>query len=101
MPPCHSLKGPRPYLDLEVIADVATVEFGADQLELPVKEGLCVPVLVTDEMQDLLVVGHGVHTCDTGVKTNVTANKQRVPEKNTSETYTHTVEQHVDETVIF
>lgn len=56
------LKGARSYLDLEVIADVATVEFRADQLEFPVKESLCVPVLVTDEMQDLLVVGHGVHT---------------------------------------
>lgn len=50
------------YLNLEVIADVATVEFRADQFEFPVKESLCVPVLVTDKMQDLLIVGHGVHT---------------------------------------
>lgn len=55
----------RSYLDLEVIADVATVEFGADQFEFPVKESLGVPVLVTDKMQDLLVVGHGVHTWNT------------------------------------
>lgn len=53
------------YLDLEVIADVATVQFRADQLEFPVKQSLGVPVLVTDEMQDLLIVGHGVHTWNT------------------------------------
>lgn len=57
-----SLLSAQSYLDLEVIADVATVEFRADQFEFPVKESLCVPVLVTDKMQDLLVVGHGVHT---------------------------------------
>lgn len=50
------------YLDLEVIADVATVELRADQFEFPVKESFGVPVLVTDNMQDLLVVSHGVHT---------------------------------------
>lgn len=51
------------YLHFEIVADVATVEFGADQLELPVEESLRVPVLVADEVQDLLVVGHAVHTC--------------------------------------
>lgn len=53
------------YLDLEVVADVATVEFGADQFEFPVKQSLGVPVLVTDKMQDLLIIGHGVHTWNT------------------------------------
>ncbi len=53
------------YLDLEVIADVATVQFRADQFEFPVKQSLGVPVLVADKMQDLLIVGHGVHTCNT------------------------------------
>ena len=56
-----SLTNAQSYLDLEVIADVATVEFRADQFEFPVKESLCVPVLVMDKMQDLLIVGHGVH----------------------------------------
>lgn len=51
-----------PYLDLEVIADVPAIEFWANQLELPIKQSLCVPVSVTDEMEDLLVVGHGVYT---------------------------------------
>lgn len=51
------------YLDLEVVADVAAVELGADQLELPVEQSLRVPVLVADQMQDLLVVGHGVDAC--------------------------------------
>lgn len=55
----------QPYLDLEVIADEATVELGAHQFEFPVEESLGVPVLVTDKVQDLLVVGHGVHTCST------------------------------------
>lgn len=50
------------YLNLEVIADVATVELRADQLEFPVKESLCVPVLVSDKVKDLLIVGHGVNT---------------------------------------
>lgn len=58
------------YLDLEVIADVAAVEFRADQFELPVKESLGVPVLVTNEMQDLLVVCHGVHTWSTEERTD-------------------------------
>ena len=53
------------YLDLEVIADVATVELRADQFELPVKQSLGVPVLVTDQVQNLFVVGHGVHTWNT------------------------------------
>lgn len=53
------------YLDLEAVADVATVELGADQLEFPVKESLGVPVLVADQVQDLLVVGHGVHAWNT------------------------------------
>lgn len=56
------------YLNLEVVADVAAVELGADQLEFPVKKSLGVPILVTDEVQDLLVVGHGVHTWNTGRK---------------------------------
>lgn len=50
------------YLDLEVVADVATVELRADQFEFPVEESLRVPVLITDKMQDLLVVSHGVYT---------------------------------------
>lgn len=53
------------YLDLKVVADVATIEFRADQFKFPVKESLGVPVLVTDKVQDLLVVGHGVHTWTT------------------------------------
>lgn len=53
------------YLNLEVVADVATVEFRADQLEFPVKERFGVPVLVADEVQDLLIVGHSVHTWKT------------------------------------
>lgn len=56
------MKRAQSYLDLEVVADVATVEFRADQFEFPVEESLCVPVLVTDKMQDLLIVGHGVDT---------------------------------------
>lgn len=69
------------YLNLEVIADVATVEFRADQFKFPVKQSLCVPVLVTDEMQDLLVVGHGVHPWniqrEAHVKTNLISNHQK------------------------
>lgn len=49
------------YLHLEVIADISTVELRADQLEFPVKQSLCVPVFVADKVQELLVVGHGVH----------------------------------------
>lgn len=49
------------YLHLEVVADISTVELRADQFEFPVKQSLCVPVLVTDKVQELLVVGHGVH----------------------------------------
>lgn len=49
------------YLHLEIIADISTVELRADQFEFPVKQSLCVPVLVTDKMQELLIVGHGVH----------------------------------------
>lgn len=61
---CHS--GPRvcfpaAYLHLEVIADVSAVELRADQFEFPVKQSLCVPVFVPDKVQELLVVGHGVH----------------------------------------
>lgn len=61
--PVKALQTRGPYLDLEVVADVAAVEFRADQLELPVEESLGVPVLVADEVQDLLVVGHAVHAC--------------------------------------
>lgn len=53
------------YLDLKVVADVATIEFRADQFKFPVKESLGVPVLVTDKVQNLLVVSHGVHTWNT------------------------------------
>lgn len=62
---CKRLTNDPSYLNLEVIADVATVELRADQLEFPVEKSLGVPVLVTDEVQDLLVVGHGVHTWKT------------------------------------
>lgn len=65
-------RGRGPYLHLEVIADVAAVEFRADQFELPVEESLCVPVLVADEVQHLLVVGHAVHACgESTVKSKV------------------------------
>lgn len=59
------------YLHFEVIADVAAVEFGADQFKFPIKESLCVPVLVTNKVQDLLVVGHGVHTWNTERRASV------------------------------
>lgn len=49
------------YLHLEIIADVSTVELRADQFKFPVKQSLCVPVLVMDKMEELLIVGHGVH----------------------------------------
>lgn len=49
------------YLHLEVIADISTVELRADQSEFPVKQSLCVPVFISDKVQELLVVGHGVH----------------------------------------
>lgn len=55
-------KSAQSYLDLEVVADVTTVEFRTDQFEFPVKESLCVPVLITDKIQNLLIVGHSVHT---------------------------------------
>lgn len=58
-----AFRGRWQYLHFEIVADVATVEFGADQFELPVEESLRVPVLVADEVQDLLVVDHAVHTC--------------------------------------
>lgn len=53
------------YLHLELVADVAAIKLRADQFEFPVKQCLSVPVLVADEVQDLLVVGHGVDTWDT------------------------------------
>lgn len=51
------------HLHLEVVADVAAVELGAEQFEFPVKQRRRVPVPVADQVQNLLVVGHGVHPC--------------------------------------
>lgn len=51
------------YLDFEFIADVAAIEFRADKFKLPVKQSLCVPVPVADQMQDLFIVRHGVNPC--------------------------------------
>lgn len=80
-PPCA-----QSYLDLEVIADVATVEFGADQLEFPVKQSLGVPVLVTDKMQDLLIIGHGVHTWN--AQRGARVKHQRVSDRLSTQTTT-------------
>lgn len=54
---------PRTHLHLKFIADVASIQLRADKLELPVKQGPGVPVAIAQEVQDLLVAGHGVHTC--------------------------------------
>ncbi len=53
----------QPYLNFEFIADVAAIEFRADEFKLPVKQCLCVPVPVADQMQDLFIVCHGVNPC--------------------------------------
>lgn len=51
------------YLDFEFIADVAAIEFRADKFKLPVKESLCVPIPVADQVQNLFIVRHGVNPC--------------------------------------
>lgn len=60
----------QPYLDFEFIADVAAIEFRADKFKLPVKQSLCVPVPVADQVQDLFIVCHGVNPC--GQRQNLT-----------------------------
>lgn len=51
------------HLHLELVADVAAVELRAEQFELPVEQRRRVPVPVADQVQNLLVVSHGVHPC--------------------------------------
>lgn len=52
------------HLHLKFVADVASIQLRADELELPVKQGPGVPVSIAEEVQNLLVAGHGVHTCE-------------------------------------
>lgn len=61
-----SQREPCTHLHLELIADVASIELGADELELPVEQGPGAPVPVAQEVQHLLVTGHGVHACRVG-----------------------------------
>lgn len=51
------------HLHFELVADVAPVELRADQFELPVEQRHRVPVPVADQVQNLLVVSHGVNPC--------------------------------------